>query len=718
MRSLKLLVLGASVSEGGEFNIGTVNKMGNNGTNRPRVSQNSMPDQPDTVLTASPAVIYTALPSDRSRLTYISANAEERFGQPGTALLDSPGLLLDQIHPDDRALASEAFAVAADTRRQAVTYRLRNGTGDYRWIRDEMRTIRDEDGRAVEIVGCLTDVTELKESEQRLHARIDELEERVHHRTRELSELNDNLRKEEGERQRQAIDLAATEHGYRALVDLSPNIICIVCDGVVDFVNNAGATLFGASDHTEVIGRPILDFVHPDDLPLVSKRMEELENSDEAVPFQETKLVRLDASTFDAEVAAVPFTYKGKPAIQVVARDITDRRELEQQLRQSQKMEAIGHLAGGVAHEYNNLLTVIMSYAEMLEHRLHADQGALHDIREIRRAADRAADLTAELLAFGRRQVLRPEILDLNDVVRKAEAMLRHVIGEDVELVMSCVAGHATVRADPAQFEQAIVNLVLNARDAMPNGGRLTIQTARSDLEEPDQHDQYVIPPGPYAMLVVSDTGIGMDEATVARIFEPFFTTAPVGEASGLGLSTVYGIVKQSGGYVQCDSRVGSGTTFRVYLPREDEAALTPAPAESHTQPLRGLETILIVEDEKVVRDTTRRILTRCGYDVLEAADGAQALQVCEQHPDAIALVVTDVVMPRMSGLQLAEHIADVRPDTKILFVSGYAKASLTNDREISSNMEFLQKPYTPRVLREKVCDILNETSRTASAGV
>jgi PAS domain S-box-containing protein len=386
-----------------------------------------------------------------------------------------------------------------------------------------------------------------------------------------------------------------------------------------------------------------------------------------------------------------------------VASDVTPRRELEEQLLQSQKMEAVGRLAGGVAHDFNNLLTAITGYSEFLIDRFRqhdAPVDDLHDIEQIRAAAERATNLTRQLLAFSRKQALEPEVIDIGDVVGGIEPMLRRLIGEDIELLVHGEAAPGVVRADRCQLEQVIVNLAVNARDAMPQGGTLTIEMTNAAPEPELGLDR-----GPYVVVAVTDTGCGMDAATLAQAFEPFFTTKEQG--TGLGLATVYGIVAQSGGELRAESERGRGSTFRIYLPCVDASVESrDVPASSRSG--GGPETILLVEDECIVRQLARRILADEGYTVLDAADADDALRLSERHSGPIDLVLTDLVMPNMSGTELADRLGLLREESKVIYMSGYTDDAIMRHGLVDPGLAFLQKPFTPDRLRRKVREILD----------
>jgi two-component system cell cycle sensor histidine kinase/response regulator CckA len=393
-----------------------------------------------------------------------------------------------------------------------------------------------------------------------------------------------------------------------------------------------------------------------------------------------------------------------------VKRDVTDVRRMEEKLRQSQKMEAVGRLAGGVAHDFNNLLTAISGYSDLLLHRLPEYSTLRRDVEEIRKAGDRAAALTRQLLAFSRRQILQPNVLDLNTVVTNMGQMLRRLVGEDIVLSTDLSPSLSRVKADPGQIEQVIVNLALNARDAMPDGGRITIATADAELSPTYAVAHAEVRPGPHVLLSVADTGHGMDDETQAHLFEPFFTTKERGKGNGLGLATVYGIVQQSGGHIRVNSAANSGSTFLIYLPRieapEDGGQEAVRPLPPHPSP--GTETVLLAEDDEAVRRFAREILWGNGYKVLEAGNGREALLLSEAHRGEIHLLLTDVVMPKMSGRELTERIRPLRPDLRILYMSGYTDDAILRDGVLEDGIPFLQKPFTPEGLARKVREVLD----------
>ncbi|HKD62848.1 MAG TPA: PAS domain S-box protein [Candidatus Acidoferrales bacterium] len=389
--------------------------------------------------------------------------------------------------------------------------------------------------------------------------------------------------------------------------------------------------------------------------------------------------------------------------------DITDRKQLEEQLRQAQKMEAVGRLAGGIAHDFNNLLMVIQGYSDLLVERLPGADPLRRNAEQIQMASQRASSLTRQLLAFSRKQMLAPKILNVQSVVAEMEKILRRLIGEDIQLETSSSADLGLVRADRSQIEQVILNLAVNARDAMPQGGRLTIETANVELDSSYSHPPAVLSPGRYVMLAVTDNGCGMDAETQAHVFEPFFTTKEKGKGTGLGLATVYGVVKQSGGYVWVYSEPGRGTSFKIYLPRIEETAVPAGrDGKSETQiPQRGSETILLVEDEKGVRELAREYLASSGYRVIEAEDGHTALELATMHVGQIHLLLTDVVMPGISGRELAERVSQIRPGIKIIYMSGYTDQAVVHHGILQNDAVLLQKPFTLMTLAGKLRELL-----------
>lgn len=474
--------------------------------------------------------------------------------------------------------------------------------------------------------------------------------------------------------------------------------------------DDSTARVFGRGPH-EVphTSAGFFALVHPDDLARVSASVQRSLSLREDLRM-EFRTVAPDGATRVIDTRArVLYDTDARPLrILGVVVNVTERRALEEQFRQAQKMEAVGRLAGGVAHDFNNMLTAIIGYAEFIAAEPGLSESALADLEQITRAADRSAALTRQLLAFSRTQVLQPRKLDLNTLVTDTMQMLRRVIGEDIELVTALAADLAPLFADPVQIEQIVLNLAVNARDAMPEGGRLTIETGNLTLDVEDAGLMPDASAGRFVMLAVSDTGIGMDETTQRRIFEPFFTTKEHGKGTGLGLATVFGIVKQSGGHVWVYSEPGQGASFKIYLPSGDPTAVSPPSPPLPPRLSGGSEALLLVEDEEAVRQLTRLILERAGYTVVEAADPEAAEAEFARHGDRIALLITDVVMPKASGPALYQKLSAERPSLRVLYTSGYADSAVLRDRRLDEGAFFLQKPYTAAALKEQVREILD----------
>jgi two-component system, cell cycle sensor histidine kinase and response regulator CckA len=419
-----------------------------------------------------------------------------------------------------------------------------------------------------------------------------------------------------------------------------------------------------------------------------------------------------EGRVFDVDVISHRLEYAGRPVRLVVAQDVSERQLLEEQLRQAQKMEAIGRLAGGVAHDFNNLLMVIKGHTELLLDTLPLGDHVTRKIEQIDRSADRAATLTRQLLAFSRMQVLQPRVINLNSVVEEMGKLIPRLIGEDIELVVRCAPDLGTIRADASQMEQIIMNLAVNSRDAMPKGGRLIIETSNANLDAAYGASHPVVEPGRYALLAVTDTGIGMDANIQKHIFEPFFTTKEKGKGTGLGLATVYGVVKQSGGYIWVYSEVGKGTSFKIYLPRVDEPADKTGAVQLSSHVPRGTETILLAEDEQDVREVAREFLESAGYTVLEAHDGAEALRVAAAHPLAIDVLVSDMVMPNMSGQELARHLRQQRAGLHVIYMSGYSEHAAGEAARADKTSLILTKPFS----RGAILRAIREALRTPQA--
>jgi hypothetical protein len=500
-----------------------------------------------------------------------------------------------------------------------------------------------------------------------------------------------------------------SEARYRSLVQTAVYGIYRSSDGgrFLD-VNPALIGMLGYNSAAEVLALdPEKDvFVDPREH---ARLIEEFRSTGRMDGF-EVRWKRKDGSAITVRISgrAVASTDEPADVLEAIAEDITERRVLEDQFRQSQKMEAVGRLAGGIAHDFNNLLMVVSGYTEVLLSQLEASHPSHLKAQAIQQAADRATTLTRQLLAFSRKQLLELKVIDVNAIVEDMERLLRPLIGENIELTTRLVNGVGCTRADAGQLEQVIMNLVVNAKDAMPSGGKMIIRTGNVSLDESYRREHTFIKPGPYIMISVRDTGHGMDRETQARIFEPFFTTKEKGKGTGLGLSTVYGIIKQSGGYVFVQSEVGGGTIFTIYLPRVDEPLETHGVAPAASAAAGGSETVLLVEDEESVRQLVRETLETRGYRVLEAENGQTGLVLAGRHKEKIDLIITDVVMPGMSGHELVQQLLKLRPEVKVLYLSGYTEDAFAGEG-IAESKAFLQKPFTLQSLSRKVREVLGQ---------
>jgi two-component system cell cycle sensor histidine kinase/response regulator CckA len=503
--------------------------------------------------------------------------------------------------------------------------------------------------------------------------------------------------------------LRESEERYRVLFDESPMPMWLYDPGSLRIVmaNHAAAEQYGYT-MDELLALALPDVFRPEDA-------EKIRAAVRALPLGRSyvgtwKHRRKDGSLLDVDMHRNDVRLGGRTLRLAVLHDVTRRRNLEEERRQSQKMEAVGRLAGGVAHDFNNLLTAILGYSDLLASRFHVGDPERAEIQEIRRAGERAAALTRQLLAFSRKQVLLPEVLDLDSVVRGLLRLLERLIGENITVSLVVAPDLGRVLADPGQMEQVVMNLAVNARDAMPRGGELRVEIQNVDLDDAFASEHIGVTPGPHVLLAVTDTGVGMAPEVQKQIFEPFFTTKRTGEGTGLGLSTVHGIVNQSGGTIWVDSEPGRGTTFKIYLPRIVGAAAAAQLASGTFPSLEGSGTILLVEDDEQLRQLARRILELSGYTVLEARSPEVALRIAREHDGPIHVLLTDVVMPGMSGPELAASLQRERPSMPVLYMSGYTDNAIAHHGVLDPGTQLIQKPFTPNRLVQRVREVMRET--------
>lgn len=579
---------------------------------------------------------------------------------------------LQLLHPDDRERVSGVIQRAREDHQPFdFEHRIVRPNGDVRTLSAWGRVVLDVGGRVVRMVGTAQDITSRKATEE---------------------------------------ILSRSERRLQTIIDAEPACVKLISpDGLLLEMNRAGLEMIGVEDLSQLVGKPVIDLVHPADRARFGEahraagggspgRLEFRILAPAGERWVDSHLVPFDMSD-DAR--------EGPSAVLIVTSDVTERKNLEDQLRQGQKMEAIGQLAGGVAHDFNNLLTAIGGYTELVLASVDRTDPRHADLVEVRKAAERAATLTGQLLAFSRRQMLQASVLDLNELVAGIHKLLRRTIPEHIELVLALDPLLENVRADRGQLEQIVLNLAVNAGDAMPQGGQLRLATKMVDVDTMWARHHAPMTAGRYVRLGVSDTGTGMSPETQSRIFEPFFTTKGLGKGTGLGLATVYGIVKQSGGFIWVSSELQHGTTFEIYLPAVHEPVESALPAKPVTQPVSGSETILVAEDDGGVRRLARDVLRKYSYTVLEARDGEEALSIAQHHGGAIQLLMTDVVMPGLSGRDLGDRISAIRPGIRVLYTSGYAE-NITTGAGLARGLPFLAKPYSPAELLYKVRDILD----------
>jgi len=628
-----------------------------------------------------PAISYVAETGALGRFLYMSPQAEAILGfQPEECIAD-PHFWWNHLHPDDQGQALQED-MWEEGRLFQVEYRMRRHDGRLVWVRDEAIIVRDPHTGKRLTRGVLIDITDLKKAEKALR---------------------------ESEERYRAFVAQSSEGIYRMEYDppvpcqlpIAEQIALGLKAGWMAECNDAMAKMYGRDSAADLIGKKLSEFLVLHD-PVTQRFMENFIRNGYRISDQES--IELDAhgqkrifrNTMVGTILNGHWVHTWG-----ITRDVTERLHLEEQLRNAQQLEAIGRLAGGIAHDFNNILSIIMGHGELLLAMAAVDEQTRSGLEQMRRAADRAASLTQQLLAFSRKQMLQPRVLDLNETVASVQKMLRRVIGEDIELIANLSSELMLVRADPGQLEQVVMNLLVNARDAMPQGGKITMETSNVGIRDEDR--DLDLQPGRYVRLNVIDTGHGMDSATLSHVFEPFFTTKPMGKGTGLGLAMVYGIVKQSGGSIRAESEAGRGTAFHVYLPAVEGNTAVHKAQPSADDVKGGSETILVAEDEPDLRELTRIFLEGYGYKVLEASSAEQAIEKAERSAEPIHLLLTDVIMPGMSGRQLAEKILCKRPQTKIVYMTGYTDDMVVQYKVLEPGVQLLQKPFTKVELGQKV---------------
>ena len=629
-----------------------------------------------------PAISYVAETGALGPFVYLSPQVTTILGYTPEECMADPHFWWNHLNIEDhaKALLEDSWE---EGRLFKADYRMLRHDGREVWVRDEAVIVRDPQTGKRLTRGLLIDITDQKRAEDALRR----------------SEENYRLFVAQSSEA-----IFRTEHNPLIPVDLpwEKQAELGMEGGYIAECNDAMARLYGFSEARNLVGKRIASFVDKSS-PVVGAFLKKFVSSAYRLTDWETQGHYPGGRVRTVRTSMIGIVENGHVVrTWGIQRDVTDRVHLEEQLRNAQQLEAIGRLAGGVAHDFNNILSIIMGHGELLLMALGGDERARSGLEQIRRAADRAASLTQQLLAFSRKQVLQPKVLDLNEAVADVQKMLSRVIGEDIELVATLHPSLAAVKADPGQVEQVLMNLAVNARDAMPQGGKLAMETSNVEVDQ-KQGRALDLPPGRYVTLKVGDTGHGMDGITLAHVFEPFFTTKPMGKGTGLGLATVYGIVKQSGGSILVESEVGHGTVFRIYLPAAEGDVHSESERGGHLNVAGGSETILIAEDEPDLRELTRIFLESYGYKVLEASSADKAIQTAEIFSEPIHLLLTDVIMPGMSGRQLAEKILSKRPQTKIVYMTGYTDDMVMQHKVLEPGVQLLQKPFTKIELATKV---------------
>jgi len=666
------------------------------------------------------------------RVTEVNDRIEAMFGRKREEVIGKNFASLGMLGPGELPGLVRAFAHSVrrgrmadgdDPNRSIVELRIRRDTGEMAYIEANSAIIR-RNGRLAGFLSILRDITERKRAAEAVREARDQLERRVAERTAELTRANRKLQREASERNRAEQALRASEAMFRNLLEnvSGVSIVGYETDGTIRYWNRAGEQMYGYTTR-QAVGKDLGELIIPPEARAAYAKALSLGAaagaSGEFFPPGERDLLRKDGTRVPVYSKHTVLCLDGQaPLLFSIDLDLSERkrseearRNLEEKFRLVQRMESISRLAAGVAHDFNNQLTVIRGYCDVLLRGTNTPDVA-EALDKIRQASGRAEQVTSQLLTFARKQVLRPEVLDLGQVVRRMEAPLARLIGEDVRLSVAADEQVGNVKLDRAQLERAIVNLVVNALDAMPQGGQLTIRTTGVQLDAAASQGDSLLRPDRYVMLAVSDTGEGMDPKTRKRIFEPFFTTKEFGKGTGLGLAMVYGFVRQSGGQIEVESEPGRGTTLKLYLPQVGAAADSARPQAVEPQP-GGTETILVVEDEQAVHEMLTRLLRQCGYTVLAASNGREALPLGEHYDGPIDLLITDVVMPGINGPELARRVRSVRPGLQVLFVSEYAADALSAIDMQDTDAELLAKPFSPAELATTVRRILRAARPT-----
>jgi len=620
-----------------------------------------------------PAVTYINTLDEARNPLYVSPQIEAMLGFSSAEWLADPGLWFRQVHPGDRKrVITEVYKSYVNGKPLRSEYRFLASDGRVVWVRDEAVVVCDEAGKPRLIQGVMLDVSDLLQAGEVLHK---------------------------------------SEEKFRTIFERTAvGIALIDIEGRLMECNPALQEMLGYKKE-ELLTRVFSELIHMEDEAVDSDLYKKLLSGKQDHYQVEKRYIRKDGGVVWGRVNVSLIRDAGSnPQYTIhMVENINEWKQLETQFLQSQKMETVGRLAGGIAHDFNNLLTILIGYSQLSLLGLKEDNPLKGNLQEIKSATERAAQLTHQLLVFSRRQVLDMKVLDLNTIMRGLEKMLRRIISEDIELITNLAEGLGRVKTDPGQIEQILLNLVVNAKEAMPNGGKLILETNHIELDENYARTHINVIPGRYVLLSVSDTGCGMSPEVKERIFDPFFTTKGKDKGTGLGLSTVYGIVKQSGGNIWVYSEPGQGTTFKIYLPWvEEEADAFPEKDEGDDLP-RGSEIVLLVEDDPSVRSLAARVLREQGYAVLEAANGEEAMHIAhEPIIKEIHLLLTDVVMPQMGGKELVERFKAIYPSVKILFISGYTDKAVTHQVLLGSEFPFLQKPFSPTALVKKVREVLD----------